>query len=62
VSYREALTSTAEHEEIFEREVGGRGQFAHICLRLEPKEQGSGFEFVNELADGQLKKVCRSKC
>jgi len=56
VSYREALTSTAEHEEIFEREVGGRGQFAHICLRLEPKEQGSGFEFVNELADGVILK------
>jgi len=56
VSYREALTSSVEHEEKFEREVGGRGQFAHICLRLEPKDQGSGFEFVNDIADGAILK------
>ena len=56
VSYREAITTTVEHEEIFEREMGGRGQFAHICLRLEPKEQGSGFEFVNDIADGVILK------
>jgi len=50
VSYREALTSTVEHEEKFEREIGGRGQYAHICLRIEPLPQGSGYEFVNDIA------------
>ena len=56
VSYREALTSTVEHEEKFEREIGGRGQFAHVCLRLEPLDQGSGYEFVNDIADGVIPK------
>jgi len=56
VSYREALTSTVEHEETFEREVGGRGQFAHICLRLEPLPQGAGFEFINDIVDGVVPK------
>ncbi|MCW8936214.1 MAG: elongation factor G [Gammaproteobacteria bacterium] len=51
VSYREALTSSVEHEEIFEREIGGRGQFAHIKLRIEPLDQGSGYEFVSDVAD-----------
>ena len=56
VSYREALTSTVEHEEIFEREIGGRGQFAHIMLRIEPRDQGSGYEFVSDVADGVIPK------
>jgi len=56
VSYREALTSTVEHEEIFEREAGGRGQFAHVCLRVEPLPQTTGFEFVNDIAEGVIPK------
>jgi len=49
VSYREAITTTIEHEELFERESGGRGIFAHIFLRIEPKPQGEGYEFVNDI-------------
>jgi len=56
VSYREALTSTVEHEETFEREIGGRGQYAHIFLRIEPLPQGSGYEFVSDIADGVIPK------
>jgi len=56
VSYREAITSSVEHEEIFEREAGGRGQFAHVCLRVEPLPQATGFEFVNEIAEGVIPK------
>jgi len=57
VSYREAITRTVEHEEIFEREAaGGRGQFAHVCLRIEPLPQTGGFEFVNDIAEGVIPK------
>ena len=56
VSYREALTSAVEHEETFEREIGGRGQFAHIMLRIEPLDQGAGYEFVSDIADGVIPK------
>jgi len=50
VAYREAISKTVEHEAKFEREAGGRGQYGHVFLRLEPKEPDSGYEFVNEAA------------
>jgi len=49
VAYREAISKTVEHEAKFEREAGGRGQYGHVFLRLEPKEPDSGYEFVNEI-------------
>jgi elongation factor G len=49
VAYREAISKTVEHEAKFEREAGGRGQYGHVFLRLEPKEPDSGYEFVNEV-------------
>ena len=49
VAYREAISKVVEHEAKFEREAGGRGQYGHVFLRLEPKEPDSGYEFVNEV-------------
>ncbi len=52
VAYRETITKKVEAEGKFIRQSGGRGQYGHVWLRLEPKEQGSGYEFVNEIVGG----------
>lgn len=52
VSYRETVSSTSQAEAKFERELAGRGQYAHVCLRLQPLERGAGYEFESTLADG----------
>jgi len=52
VSYRETVSNTSQAEAKFERELAGRGQYAHVCLRLQPTERGSGYEFESTLADG----------
>jgi len=54
VSYRETIRSTVEVEGKFVRQSGGRGQFGHVWLKMEPKEEGSGFEFVNEIVGGAV--------
>jgi elongation factor G len=56
VAYREAIGKTVEHEAKFERDAGGRGQYGHVFLRLEPKEPDSGYEFVNEAAGDAVPK------
>lgn len=56
VAYREAIGKTVEHEAKFERQTGGRGQYGHVFLRLEPKVPGSGYEFVNEVVAGAVPK------
>ena len=56
VAYRETLTAPVEHEEIFQNEVAGRGQFAQVRLRLEPTAPGAGVLFENALAAGTLTK------
>jgi len=56
VSYRECLRKTVEHETKFIRQSGGRGQYAHVCLRIEPLEPGAGYEFVSEIAGGVIPK------
>lgn len=56
VAYREALRKTVEHEAKFARQSGGRGQFGHVYLRIEPQEPGSGYEFVNEIVGGAIPK------
>jgi elongation factor G len=56
VAYREAITQTVEHESKFVRQSGGRGQYGHVWLRLEPKEPGSGYEFVDEVVGGVVPK------
>ena len=56
VSYRECLRKTVEQETKFIRQSGGRGQYAHVCLRIEPLEPGAGYEFVSEIAGGVIPK------
>ena len=54
VAYREAITKTVEHEAKFIRQSGGRGQYGHVYLRLEPQKPGSGYEFVNAVVGGAV--------
>jgi elongation factor G len=52
VAYRETIQGTVEQEGKFVRQSGGRGQYGHVYLRLEPKEPGTGYEFVNGIVGG----------
>jgi elongation factor G len=52
VSYRETITKTAEAEHKYIKQSGGRGQYGHCSLRVEPLEAGKGFEFVDEIKGG----------
>ena len=56
VAYRETIRKTVEQEGKFVRQSGGRGQYGHVWLRLEPKEPGSGYEFVNAIVGGVIPK------
>ncbi len=52
VSYRETITTPVEEEGKFVRQSGGRGQYGHVWLKLEPREPGEGYEFVNAIVGG----------
>ncbi|MBE0434850.1 MAG: elongation factor G [Methylomicrobium sp.] len=52
VAYRETIRKRVEQEGKFIRQSGGRGQYGHVWLRIEPKQPGSGYEFVNEIVGG----------
>jgi elongation factor G len=52
VAYRETIRSTVKQEGKFVRQTGGRGQYGHVYLELEPTEVGSGYEFVNGIVGG----------
>lgn len=54
VIYLETIRRQAEAEGKFIRQVGGGAQYAHVKLRLEPRERGSGYEFVDEITDGAV--------
>jgi elongation factor G len=54
VSYRETIRASVEQEEKFIRQTGGRGQYGHVYLRIEPQEVGTGYEFVNEIVGGSV--------
>ena len=57
VAYRETIRSiVAKVEGKFVRQTGGRGQYGHVVLRIEPGESGSGFEFINEIVGGVVPK------
>jgi elongation factor G len=56
VAYRETIRSKTEAEGKFVRQSGGRGQFGHVWLRIEPQEAGAGYEFVNEIVGGVVPK------
>ncbi|EAK0428560.1 TPA: elongation factor G [Campylobacter fetus] len=52
VAYRETIKKSVEQEYKYAKQSGGRGQYGHVFLRLEPLEPGSGFEFVNDIKGG----------
>jgi elongation factor G len=52
VSYRESLTKPVKVEGKFIRQTGGRGQYGHVWLEVEPQERGAGFTFVNKITGG----------
>lgn len=54
VAYRETIKKTVEHEGKYIRQTGGRGQYGHVWLRIEPQELGKGFEFLNEIVGGVI--------
>lgn len=56
VSYRETIRQPSEAEGKFVRQTGGRGQYGHVKIKLEPAEAGTGFEFVNEIVGGAIPK------
>ncbi|MEE9590905.1 MAG: elongation factor G [Thermodesulfobacteriota bacterium] len=56
VAYKETITRKAESEGKYIRQTGGRGQYGHVCLKIEPQEAGKGFEFVNNIVGGVIPK------
>ena len=52
VAYRETITKTIEAEGKFVRQSGGRGQFGHVWLKIEPQELGKGYEFIDAIVGG----------
>ena len=56
VAYRETIRGSVEQEGKFVRQSGGRGQYGHVRIRIEPKAPGEGYEFVNEIVGGVVPK------
>jgi elongation factor G len=54
VAYRETIRKAAEAEGRFVKQTGGRGQYGHVWLKVEPNETGKGFEFINEIVGGSV--------
>ena len=54
VAYKETISSAAEAEGKYIRQSGGRGQYGHVWLRVEPKERGGGYEFVDDIKGGVI--------
>lgn len=56
VAYRETLKQPVEQEGKFVRQSGGRGQYGHVWLKIEPQEPGKGYEFINAIVGGVIPK------
>jgi len=56
VAYRETIRKPSEAEGKFIRQTGGRGQYGHVKIKLEPQEPGKGYEFVNDIVGGSVPK------
>ena len=57
VEYKEAITATADHREVYKKQTGGRGKFADIVFKMEPGEEDKvGLEFVNNIKGGNIPK------
>ena len=56
VAYRETIVKPAKAEGKFVRQSGGKGQYGHVVIELEPAEQGAGFEFISKIVGGTIPK------
>ena len=56
VAYRECIRKPVDQESKFVRQSGGRGQYGHVYLKIEPQEAGKGYEFINEIVGGAIPK------
>ena len=56
VAYRESIKNVVEQEGKYVKQSGGRGQYGHVWLKVEPQEPGSGYEFVNKIVGGVIPK------
>jgi len=56
IAYRETVKSHADGEGKFIRQSGGKGQYGHVCIKLEPNEKGKGVEVINEIVGGAIPK------
>ena len=56
VAYKETIKSAAESDTKFARQSGGKGQYGHVKIRIEPNEPGAGYEFKNEVVGGAIPK------
>ena len=56
VAYRETIRKSVEQEAKYVKQSGGKGQYGHVWLRIEPQEAGKGYEFVNEIVGGAIPK------
>ena len=62
VAYKETIAGTAEAEGKYIRQSGGRGQYGHVWLRVEPQQRGQGFEFVNAIRGGVIPEEFINPC
>ena len=56
VAYKETITKTAIQDETYKRQSGGKGQFGHVKIQVEPNEPGKGYEFINAITGGAIPK------
>ncbi|OGC56648.1 translation elongation factor G [candidate division WWE3 bacterium RIFCSPLOWO2_01_FULL_41_9] len=54
VAYRESIKNTVDQEGKYIRQTGGRGQYGHVVIRMEPLERGQGLEFENKIVGGSI--------
>ena len=56
IAYRETILKSADGEGKFIRQSGGKGQYGHVCVKIEPNEKGKGVEVINEIVGGAIPK------
>ena len=56
VAYKETITTATEQDTKYARQSGGKGQYGHVKIRVEPNESGKGYEFVNSIVGGSIPK------
>ena len=56
MAYRETIRKSIEQEAKYVKQSGGKGQYGHVWLKIEPQEAGKGYEFVNEIVGGAIPK------